>query len=93
MLLAANAKDSLLCRARQVAIDIANRSDDKTCHADLVREEMGEAYLELGPAAGSIFKGDCWVFSGRRVLSGLPANHARELKVWKLKEVQNGSLS
>ena len=81
MELAASNKQSLLDEARQVAIDIA-RSGDGTCNADLVRMQMGERYEGLGPAAGSIFRG--WEFTGRRVLSSLPANHARELKIWRL---------
>lgn len=39
--------------------------------------------VELGPAAGSIFKGRHWVFTGRRVQSTRLKNHARELKVWE----------
>lgn len=40
----------------------------------------------LGPAAGSVFKGQRWKFTGRRVLATLNRkNHARELKVWRLK--------
>jgi hypothetical protein len=39
----------------------------------------------LGAAAGSLFRGDEWVFTGRRVKSTRVTNHGREIKVWRLK--------
>lgn len=39
----------------------------------------------LGPAAGSVFKGGEWSFTGSRRRAKMNRkNHARELKVWRL---------
>ena len=39
----------------------------------------------LGPAAGSVFKGKAWAFTGQRVeATMLRTNHGRELKMWRL---------
>ena len=45
----------------------------------------------LGHAAGSIFKGGDWTKTDDRVQSILPSNHARELCVWKLGELEQHS--
>ena len=53
--------------------------------------EEGRTTMErLGPGAGSIFSGKQWEFTGRRVMSKRPANHARELKVWRLSPIGHG---
>lgn len=82
MELAADHRVDELCLARQIAIEIA-RNGDGTCHMDQVRQRLPEG-VELGPAAGSVFKGSEWEFTGLRVRSLLQSNHARELKVWRL---------
>tara|TARA_R110002167_G_scaffold65480_2_gene185304 strand:+ start:10012 stop:10329 length:318 start_codon:yes stop_codon:yes gene_type:complete len=80
---AAESQKEKLERARDAAVEIALSRDDRCCHMDLVREKVGD----LGPAAGSLFKGPMWRFTGQRILSQLPANHAREIKVWQLSRI------
>jgi len=41
--------------------------------------------VDLGPAMGSLFKGNEWIFTGERVKSTRVKNHSRELKVWRLR--------
>ena len=82
MALAAANRPGALSTAQRIAIEIAESRPDRTCHMDLVRERFPD---DLGPAAGSVFRGSKWVFTGNRIRSTLPANHARELKVWRLK--------
>jgi hypothetical protein len=53
--------------------------------ADDVGSELDRrGFPQLGPAAGSLFKGKQWVFTGERKKSTRKSNHARELKVWRL---------
>ena len=84
--LAADNREADLALARRVAVGIAMASPDRTCHADQVGRALKRDYgiASLGPAAGSIFKGAQWQFTGERVLSVRATNHARELKVWRL---------
>jgi hypothetical protein len=69
----------LLDQAREHARRVAGTKGTVT--ADDIDKSVREA---LGPAAGSIFKGGDFQFTGQRVTSKLPSNHARELKVWQL---------
>ena len=81
---AADAKSDLLNKARMLAATHA--ADHGTVTMDDVATMMEKCGLpELGPAAGSVFKGSEWEFTGQRVLSTRAKNHARELKVWRLK--------
>lgn len=41
--------------------------------------------IALGNAAGSLFKGGEFEFTGERIISVRKKNHGRELKVWRLK--------
>ena len=60
-------------------------------HGETDADQVGALLFErhkiqtLGPAAGSIFKGGEWEFTGKRKLSRRKSNHAREIKVWRLK--------
>jgi len=47
---------------------------------------LGHKYGDLGNAAGSIFAGKRWKFTGDRVKSRRPSAHAREIKVWRLEQ-------
>lgn len=81
---AALSREDLLETARRIAHAIALALPGRRCHADLVAQEMERRGLpDLGPAAGSLFKGGNWRFTGERVKSRRTANHARELKVWE----------
>jgi hypothetical protein len=70
--------------ARLIAYEIG---EGTTLTADDVAQEMERRGLipNLGPAAGSLFKGGRWEFTGHRVRSTRVTNHGRELKVWRLK--------
>ena len=83
---AAEARPATLIYARAIAFALA--SEHGTVNADMVGEKLKERGYNpnLGPAAGSLFKGDEWEFTGERVRSKRVTNHGRELKVWKLKE-------
>ncbi len=74
-----------LKRAREIATLLAMGKHDRCITADHVGREMKRLGLQpLGPAAGSLFRGKNWVFTGNRIRSSRVTNHARELKVWKL---------
>ncbi len=69
--------------AKQVAVELAQQRGDVT--ADDVQAEMAERRIHLRNAAGSIFKGKRWEWTGRVVKSSRVSNHARILRVWRLK--------
>jgi hypothetical protein len=84
---AASHHNELLEIARDVAESIA-RSGDGTATMDevalqMIRMDYNPA--ELGNAAGSVFKGNQWEFTGERVKSNKVSSHAREIRVWRLK--------
>tara|TARA_R100000664_G_C2748680_1_gene136096 strand:- start:1642 stop:1968 length:327 start_codon:yes stop_codon:yes gene_type:complete len=84
-------KEHLLLIARDCAVWVARNlnPDTKTATTDYVAYRMqylGYKYSDLGNAAGSIFKGKKWKFTGERIQSRRPAAHAREIKVWRLVE-------
>lgn len=82
---AAFSRAELLDAARSIARRLAIQSPQRVTNADAVgREWKRLGYPDLGPAAGSIFKGKEWKFTGRRIRSSRVSNHARELKVWEL---------
>jgi hypothetical protein len=75
--------------AKAVSEDVARADPDREADMDRVQlalAEMGFSPSALGPAAGGVFL--CrkkWEFTGKRILSKRKKNHARELKVWRLK--------
>lgn len=73
--------------ARMVAKHIAFTRRPYIVTADDVGAELERRGYSgnLGPAAGSLFKGPEWEFTGQRIRSTRKSNHARELKVWRLK--------
>lgn len=80
-LAATNRKELLEQARRQVRL---RASLNGTATADDLDEDLR---VQLGPAAGSVFKGDDFEFTGERVRSTMDSNHARELKVWRLTAV------
>lgn len=88
---AADHRREELEQARAIARQVALQGDG-TCDMDRVRALLPE-HVDLGPAAGSVFQGKEWADTGVRIRSTLPANHARELRVWKLnsEEGENGN--
>ncbi len=86
MKLAATNRAGDLKTARAIARQIA-RDGDGTCDANQVGLELERLGIDqLGPAAGSLFKGRYWKFTGRRVTARKVADHANELKVWRYME-------
>jgi len=85
MAIAAEAQPTVLELAQGIAIELAHEFGE--VHADDVGRVMKKRHnvSTMGPAAGSIFKGEQWEFTGRRVRSVRTKNHGRELKVWRLK--------
>lgn len=73
----------------EIARDIAKRiaKEQGTVNADDVGRALKRIGINtLGPAAGSLFRGKEWVFTGQWVKSKRITNHSRMIRVWKLKE-------
>ena len=72
--------------ARKIAREIALNSPDRTCHADLVQARLIEMGIDLGNSAGGLFKNsDHWRWTGRFIKSARKTNHARIIRIWKLR--------
>jgi hypothetical protein len=86
MLKAARRRATLLAYARDVAQEIARESPYRFCNADQVGERMVIQGVKenLGPAAGSLFRGEQWEFVEWK-RSARITNHARLIGIWKLK--------
>lgn len=85
---AARKRTVTLSLARNIAALIASGRPDRTCTADDVMQgliDVGIQPEELGPAAGSIFRGKAWEFTGRWINSARVSNHAASIRVWRLK--------
>lgn len=84
---AKNRKD-LLATARSIAKHVARTSTKCTVTTDDVGRILKRDYgvQSLGPAAGSIFKGKEWEFTGNWVKSKRITNHSRMLREWRLIE-------
>lgn len=83
---ASNRKADLLDLARKIAVRIALGRPDRTCTADDVVAELvrrGYSPHALGRAAGGIFRGSNWEFTGHRVRSERACGHGNELKLWR----------
>ena len=73
--------------ARSIALYLAMALGEVTAdHVGRHLKHIGHGPDWLGNAAGSIFKGPWFHFTGKRVKSARTSNHARELKVWRLTE-------
>lgn len=82
---AAAAKSPELEHARRVARAIALNKGTVT--ADDVAEALKKGGKKsLGPAAGSIFVGDEWQWTGTLVKSERPEANQNLLRVWRLKD-------
>ena len=79
MKLAVTNKRETLERARITAMVFALKNGKVTA------DDLGSTLrIALGPATGSVFKTADFEFTGYRITSKRPSNHARELKVWRL---------
>lgn len=81
---AAEAQPTALALARGIARELARR--DGETHADAVGRVLHQRHgiTTLGPAAGSLFKGGGWEWTGKFVTSERKTNHGRLLRVWRL---------
>ncbi len=79
-------KEKLLEVARECAREVSYVTRGGESNSDLVADAMkrsGYPYEDLGSAAGSIFSGKEWVFTGRMVASTRPSSHGEWIKVWR----------
>lgn len=83
MNLAAASNKHALAKAREIAKNLA-MTGNGTCNMDEVNVVLSGLGIPSGNWAGSVFKEDCWVFTGMRVKSHKVSSHAREVKVWRL---------
>jgi hypothetical protein len=81
---AAASKSVVLQQAREIAAELCRLYGETD--ADEVGKVMDERHgvETMGPAAGAIFR-QGFEFTGRRKTSSRKKNHAREIKIWKLK--------
>lgn len=87
MSLAAQNRARLLDYARRLAREIAQKSG--VCTSDDVHKALRERGLDgLGNAAGSLFRGPEWVFTGQWRPSERVSAHGRMIRVWRLRDVQ-----
>jgi hypothetical protein len=77
--------------AREIAYELAMKHG--TVNADMVGHELWirHGIKTLGPAAGSLFKGDKWQWTGEYMKSERKKNHSRMLRVWRLAMTRRGS--
>jgi hypothetical protein len=84
MAIAEDAADTLLTQAREFARSHAIYWGE--VNADNVSKWLELNGLpDLGPAAGSLFRGKEWEFTGQFKQSTRKTNHARLLRVWRLR--------
>lgn len=83
---AAHSRAYMLTRARSIAVEVARRLGRDITIDDVLREMLHRGFdiKALGNAAGSIFKGDQWQFTGNYRPSVRISNHGRVVKIWKL---------
>lgn len=82
MAAAAASRSELLAKARLIAIEFATKHGEVS--ADDIQKII--APETLGNAAGSLFRGPRWHFTGRWTPSTKPSNHAHLNRIWSLKE-------
>jgi hypothetical protein len=88
MELAAEKRQTILEIARDIAVGLAERDPNLECTADDVQEVLikrGYSPSDLGNAAGSIFAGPVWKFTGNYRKSSRVTNRYRDIKVWRLR--------
>jgi hypothetical protein len=83
---AALARAALLQQAREATIGIALARPDRTATADDAMRWLihnGKDPAQLGPAAGSLFRGEYWKWTGRWTKSTRVSNHSSDLRIWQ----------
>lgn len=81
-------RQALLYECRQILRRVARRRCDRSVTADDAQHvitSMGYQASDLGPAAGSLFRGGEWEFTGNWKKSKRPTNHSSDLRVWRLR--------
>ena len=81
------ARKEIYLKAVQIAKDFASGNMERVCTIDDVQNVLisqGYNPKQLGPAAGSVFRGKCWEEIGHKN-SARPSNHAARISVWRLK--------
>ena len=78
--LAISGRMARLIIARFKAMDAAMTRPERTATSD------DAALAGLGNATGAIFKTPAWEFTGQWKPSNRPSNHARYIRVWRLRE-------
>lgn len=84
--LAAGNRKELLAFARRLAVEIALSRPSREVNADDVQRalhERGCSIHALGNAAGSLFAGKAWEWTGRYVKSERVHAHSNNLKCWR----------
>ena len=87
--LAASKRAYVLSYARTMALAIAKSRPDRCVTADDVYRQLallGHDMALLGNAAGSLFRGNRWEWTGQRKQSLRISNHARWIMVWRLRD-------
>jgi hypothetical protein len=80
---AARNRKRLLEVARDCAEEMSCYGECTSDHVAGAMERSGYRYESLGNAAGSIFRGKEWVFTGEWVASKRPSSHGRMIRVWR----------
>lgn len=86
--LASEKREDVLSLARKLARQIALRHPKRHCSADDVYIALTPYDLvdDLGPAAGNLFRGAEWEFTGLWTPSRRSTNHGRSIRIWRLKK-------
>lgn len=79
---ATEGRETLLQRARDIAVRVASERPGSKVSIDDVRDEMGEDFAKLGMGAGAVFRVSCFTHVGW-VKSRHAASHARPISVWR----------
>jgi len=84
--LASSNREELLAIARMIAYELAKKYGQ--VHADMVFRVMHDKYgiQSIGNASGAIFRTKDFVFTGNWYKSKRVTNHARMIRIWKLKD-------
>jgi hypothetical protein len=86
--LAAECRNDLVNKIREHLTLVARSKGNRCVTADDYTDfliAIGSSNKELGNAAGAIFRHPDWEFTGLRTPSRRKSNHARDIKVWRLK--------
>ncbi len=85
-------RKALLEYMRGIAVDLAVRHGEVTANdvrvvlaARYGKEKADAEWKKLANAAGSLFKGPQWRFTGQYVPSGIVSRHGAMVRVWALK--------